>query len=305
MGCISRLAVAAALVFVGIVLLAMLSRDTGPAVTPTIPSPPPADSGPAPPEPPKPPVPPKPAEPVIPPPEPDTPAIPDHLVIESTAASGPRSAAIIAAAEHVGQSRQPRDQVLAASATSLQVGRVVYLAEPATISSASRAAVQLMLADGTTAFLAADASGLVTGRRVIPGLVYVSGTREYTSVLGAGLTGWVLHQITDAEWDAAVDSIAEREQIDRRNQIRERITQLQASEQPVMTTLTSADGLHQTEAYLLGTEGDEVLLRRTDGTEIRVGLDRLDESSRDTARSRQRELERIRRSIDTLERRLQ
>lgn len=303
MGCISRFAVAAAIVCVGIALLSMLARDTGPAVTPTIPSsPPPAGSGPAPPEPP---APLEPAGLDMPATEPDMPAIPDHLLIESTAAPGPREAAIIDAAEQVGQSRQPRDQVLAAPVTSLQVGRVVYLAEPATISSTSRSVVQLMLADGTTAFLAADASGLVTGRRVIPGLVYVSGTQEYTSVLGASLTGWVLRQITDAEWDAAVDSIAEREQVERRNQIRERITQLQASEQPVMTTLTSADGRHRTEAYLLGTEGDDVLLRRTDGTEIRVGLDRLDDSSRDAARSRQRELERIRRSIETLERRLQ
>lgn len=201
--------------------------------------------------------------------------------------------ALLQAARLCIHRKQPPSMALNAGSRSLREGTVVYLGEPVqTISAVSDYVVQVSLQDGTTAFIwDPSLQGVVTGRSFVPGLVHITGTQPYTTVLGARQTGWAMRRVSNSEWLKADHAAAEADAEERSNAAREALQAELAELQETLDsakpdTFTSADGNHTTEATVVGYADGKVKLVKLDGTEVSVPLDRLDKRSQDIARTR-------------------
>jgi len=197
--------------------------------------------------------------------------------------------ALLQAVTRCREIKQPPEKALATKSSQLRLNTIVYMHEGAEVLTVgSGLGVQFLLEDGTTAFLSGVSQrGFITGKRYIPGLVYVTDTASYTSLFGAGRSGWVLRNISDSEWANAEQAVDEIMRVNRRNDMRDELVKLEeqlANQRP--DKLVSADGNHTTEAIIVSYSDGEVTLIKTDGKEITVALDRLNASSQDIVRSK-------------------
>lgn len=181
------------------------------------------------------------------------------------------------------------ENALRSRAEDIVVDGVGYLFEGAEVQSVGTSlGIQLLLADGTSAFLTGVSSrGLVTGNSIVPGLVYVTDTAQYTTIFGAGRSGWVLRAISDSEWAKAEQAWDQIQGVAKRNTMREELVKLEAAlANPKPDKLVSADGKHTTEATVVGYADGVITLIRTDGKEVSVPMERLDQRSQDIAKTR-------------------
>jgi hypothetical protein len=217
--------------------------------------------------------------------EPSKPAITDY---ESVNFAELPDTAIMNAVTFSRSQKLPAETALRTKAENIKVNRVLYLYEGARIQTVGRDFIQVMLEDGTSAFLTGFSTrGLVSGKEVVPGLCYVTDTQQYTSILGASLSGWVIRGITDSEWAKAEQALDEIARIEKRNQLRDELAKLEeqlANQRP--DKLVSADGNHTTEATVVGYADGSATLIKADGKEISVPMDRLNATSQDIVRTK-------------------
>lgn len=199
-----------------------------------------------------------------------------------------RNATLMEAVIACREKKRSPEQLLATAARNLRVGRVVYMPEAATVISVLTDAIQLSLADDTTAFLVgANYDSLVSGNTITPKLVQVMDTAAYQTVLGGSRSGWVLRRVSDSEWAEAESSYDHMMGIARRNDMRDELVKLEAAlANPKRDTFVSADGKHTTEASVIGFADGKVSMVKADGKEVSVPLDRLDNRSQDIAKTR-------------------
>lgn len=195
---------------------------------------------------------------------------------------------VIAAVAFCREKRVTPEQAFPTVAARIRVDSVAYLGEAADIIGVVGPSVHLMLADGTTAFLSGvNTRGLVSGRSILPGLVYVHDTVSYETLLGGTNTGWALRAIGNSEWAKAESALDRIEQVAQRNKMRDELQKLrQQLDAPRFDTYVSADGKHTTEATVLAYADGVFSMRRTDGRTVDVPLERLDAKSKDLARQR-------------------
>jgi len=217
-----------------------------------------------------------------------TPPRPELDAEEIDYASLPEASLIKAVAACRDRKGTPENS-LRSRAEDIAVDGVGYLFEGAEVQSVGTSlGIQLLLADGTTAFLTGVSSrGLVTGNSIVPGLVYVTDTAQYTTIFGAGRSGWVLRAISDSEWAKAEQAWDQIQGVAKRNTMREELVKLEAAlsnQKP--DKLVSADGKHTTEAAVIGYADGVISLVRLDGKEVSVPMERLDQRSQDIAKTR-------------------
>jgi hypothetical protein len=211
------------------------------------------------------------------------------------------AADIVAAAFRCGTA--PPNQALKTPAAQIRIGSIAYLYEPADVlGPIGDNGLQLSLEDGTTAFLVGvSIANAVSGSRIVPGLVRVLDSAEYKTILGANRSGWVLDRIDSAEWSKAEQLVAEHREKERRETIAAELQTLRDELNALKPQpLTSADGAHTTTATILGASGGAYLIRRTDGKEIRVDSEKLDDDSQFRARSQLRRVLAIEKRIEQI-----
>jgi hypothetical protein len=182
---------------------------------------------------------------------------------------------------------------LSTAADQIRAGSIVYLGRGAdVIGPIGDDGLQLSLSNGSTAFLlGVDRSNVVSGDRVVPGLVAVRKTTNYQTILGGNRSGWVLEKIPADQWAKAQALAARRAESKRREELEAKLKQAQddlAATPP--KSFTSADGNFRTMATITDFADGSYTMQRDDGKEIRVADDQLDEVSQFTARSQLRRL---------------
>jgi DNA-binding helix-hairpin-helix protein with protein kinase domain len=166
--------------------------------------------------------------------------------------------------------------------------------------------VQLLLNDETSAFLnGVSTQNLVSGRRILPGLVIVRGSKQYTSVLGANRSAWLLDAISDSEWVKAQSLVERREATKRRNELRDELAEIfrQLDNLPEQS-FTSANGQFSTVATITDFIDGAYVMRRNDGQEIRVEDAKLDDASQFAARQQMKRLVSAKRRITAIKKEL-
>lgn len=226
---------------------------------------------------------------------------PNDPAAELLAEAGDIHRDIIEAAAFVHREQSVPSSALRATVADIKAGEVLYLAEAADVlGPIGKDALQLSLANGTTAFLVGvDASSVVSGNRITPGLVHVRPAAQYTTVIGATRSGWVLRAITETEWTSATNLAAATIATARREEQREQLDK--ATEELKAITpqpFTSADGKYTTTATIEGIEAGAYIMRRDDGKEIRVEDAKLDEASQLRARSQLRRVLALKKRIE-------
>lgn len=213
------------------------------------------------------------------------PVITDH---ESVNFADLPDTSIMSAVTFARSQKLPPEAALRTKSSNIKVNQVAYLYENARVQAVGRDFIQVMLEDGSSAFLTGFSTrGLVSGKEVVPGLCYVTDTQQYTSILGASLSGWVIRGITDSEWIKAEHAADEIARIEKRNALRDELAKLEeqlANQRP--DKLVSADGNHTTEAVVIGYSDGSATLIKTDGKEITVALEKLNASSQDIVRTK-------------------
>jgi hypothetical protein len=214
--------------------------------------------------------------------------------------------AIVAAAGYCLKNKTTAEATLAASPEIIGQGRVLYLKDGADVIGPTAEGVQLLLNDGTSAFLnGVSTQNLVSGRRILPGLVFVRGSKQYTSVLGANRSAWLLDAISDSEWAKAQSLVKRREDTKRRNELRDELATIadHLANLPEQS-FTSADGQFSTIATITDFVDGSYVMRRNDGTEIRVEDGKLDEASQFAARQQMKRVVSAKRRATAIEKEL-
>jgi hypothetical protein len=214
--------------------------------------------------------------------------------------------AIVAAAGYCLKSKTTAEAGLAATPELIGQGRILYLKDSADIIGPTAEGVQLLLNDGTSAFLnGISTQNLVSGRRILPGLVFVRGSKQYTSVLGGNRSAWLLDAISDSEWEKAQSLVERREETKRRNELRDELVKIveQIDNLPEQS-FTSADGQFSTTATITDFVDGSYVMQRNDGREIRVEDGKLDEASQFAARQQMKRVVSAKRRITAIEKEL-
>lgn len=225
---------------------------------------------------------------------------PNEPAAELLAEAGDIHRDIIDAAAFVHREQSVPSSALRATVADIKAGDVLYLAEGADVlGPIGKDALQLSLANGTTAFLVGvDASAVVSGNRITPGLVHVRPAAQYTTVIGATRSGWVLRAITETEWNSATNLAAAKIATARREEQREQLTNATEELEAIAPQpFVSADGKYTTTATIEGIEAGAYIMRRDDGKEIRVEDAKLDEASQFRARSQLRRVLTLKKQI--------
>ena len=228
---------------------------------------------------------------------------PNDPAAELLAEAGDIHRDIIDAATYVHREQSVPSSALRATVEDIKAGDVLYLAEGADVlGPIGKDALQLSLANGTTAFLVGvDASAVVSGNRITPGLVHVRPAAQYTTVIGATRSGWVLRAIPETEWTSATNLAAANIATERLNERREQLTQaIEELEAIAPQPFTSADGKYTTTATIEAIEAGAYIMRRDDGKEIRVEDAKLDEPSQFRARSALRRVLALKKQIEQI-----
>jgi hypothetical protein len=228
---------------------------------------------------------------------------PNDPAAELLAEAGDIHRDIIDAATYVHREQSVPSSALRATVEDIKAGDVLYLAEGADVlGPIGKDALQLSLANGTTAFLVGvDASAVVSGNRITPGLVHVRPAAQYTTVIGATRSGWVLRAIPETEWTSATNLAAAKIATERRDEQREQLTKATEELEAIAPQpFTSADGKYTTTATIEAIEAGAYIMRRDDGKEIRVEDAKLDEASQFRARSALRRVLALKKQIEQI-----
>jgi len=203
--------------------------------------------------------------------------------------------------------RRSPDGVPATKPEALRAGMAANL-RSADVIGITPAGIQLSLDDGTSAFLSGVSTrNLVSGSSIAPGVVIVEGTSTFTTILGASRTGWRLRRISTADWSEGLAIANARDEIDKRNALRQEHRDLTAEIASIESReFRSADGRHTTTAVVVGYDRDSKAYQmvRADGRSIDVAEDRLDPESTARARTIAARITSTKRRIEAIEAKL-
>lgn len=211
------------------------------------------------------------------------------------------SAALLQLAGRSIETGRTATQLAAGSAGRMQAGQCIYPSEPATVLSVLADAVQVSFDDtDVVAFvIGVDVSTFQVGRQYEIGLVDVIETRPYTTLLGGGNNAFVIDAVVDVEWARAVAASRDLEKTQAANKLKAERFELQKriAEAPVDEWTA---GTFKTEARFVSATGETVTLQKTDGVEVTVAIDKLDDASQRKVQQRKSERTRWNARVDQI-----
>lgn len=233
-------------------------------------------------------------------------AVFDGLIYEKLPQDPEIDHAIVLAVGYCRKNKKQPEIALRAIPELIERGAVIYLADAAEVIAAIDDGIQILLSDGTSAFLkGVNKNNVVSGSRVIPGLVLVKGSTEYKNAFFANRLGWNLEAITETKWKRAESLFLRQEATAKRNNARNEHAELTEQIENLPTaSLTSSDGQFKTTATIIDFADGAYVMRREDGKEITVPDAKLDEASQFTARSQMKRVVSAKRRLREIEKEL-